>query len=66
MFLCKPLSKDDVVYDYEHAIAIFSTGTFDFFYKNSSSVKVGTENFVDIEWFHSLFDKSVPKFYLER
>jgi len=38
----------------------------DFFYKNSSSVKVGADEFVDINFFYSLFDGGHPKHYLKR
>lgn len=38
---------------------------FDFYFKNASSVKIGTEALVDIECFHSLFDKSLPKMFLK-
>ncbi|USD20202.1 hypothetical protein ACJJIC_16925 [Microbulbifer sp. ANSA002] len=37
---------------------------FDFFYKNSSSVKIGIKSAADIDCFHSLFDSSRPKRYL--
>ena len=39
---------------------------FDFFYKNSSTIKIGSKSFVDMDCFNSLFDKSVPKMYLKR
>lgn len=38
---------------------------FDFYFKNSSSVKIGTEKLVGIECFLSLFDKKSPKMYLK-
>lgn len=38
----------------------------DFFYKNSSSVKVGVGEFVDIDFFYSLFDGNHPKHYLKK
>ncbi|MNI72019.1 hypothetical protein D3C73_1279350 [compost metagenome] len=37
---------------------------FDFFYKNSSSVKIGSDKFVDLECFYSLFDRTLSKRYL--
>lgn len=39
---------------------------FDFFYKNTSSIKIGLENQVDIDCFYSLFDKMKPKMYLRK
>ncbi|MFP0198000.1 hypothetical protein ACKJSM_22870 [Pseudomonas sp. PHC1] len=39
---------------------------FDIFYKNSSSIKIGTDAAVDIDCFYSLFDGSLPKHYLRR
>jgi hypothetical protein len=37
---------------------------FDFFYKNTSTVKVGLDDMVDVECFYDLFSKSRPKRYL--
>lgn len=37
---------------------------FDFFFKNTSSIKIGTDAVVDIDCFYSLFDGSLPKRYL--
>jgi len=37
---------------------------FDFFYKNSSSIKIGMDGFVDLECFYSLFDRTLSKRYL--
>lgn len=37
---------------------------FDFFYKNSSSIKVGIDRHADIECFYSLFDGDREKHYL--
>lgn len=37
---------------------------FDFFFKNTSSIKIGTDAVVDINCFYSLFDGGVPKHYL--
>ncbi|CAI8957082.1 DUF2326 domain-containing protein [Pseudomonas chlororaphis] len=37
---------------------------FDFFYKNTSSIKIGTDKAVDINCFYSLFDGALPKKYL--
>lgn len=39
---------------------------FDFFYKNSSSIKIGMDNLADINCFYSLFDKLKPKMYLRK
>ncbi|MDP1539906.1 MAG: hypothetical protein Q8L72_04540 [Moraxellaceae bacterium] len=38
---------------------------FDFFYKNSSCVKIGVVGDISIEYFYSLFDKSKPKKYMK-
>ncbi|MCQ3024743.1 hypothetical protein NLO74_01770 [Pseudomonas tremae] len=37
---------------------------FDFFFKNTSSIKIGLDAPVNIECFYSLFDGTVPKHYL--
>lgn len=37
---------------------------FDFFFKNTSSIKIGFDAPVNIECFYSLFDGTVPKHYL--
>ncbi|TBU98771.1 hypothetical protein [Phytopseudomonas dryadis] len=37
---------------------------FDFFYKNSSSIKLGIDKYADIECFYSLFDGKQKKHYL--
>lgn len=37
---------------------------FDFFYKNSSSVKIGIDKFVDIECFYAFLDKTIAKKYI--
>lgn len=37
---------------------------FDFFYTNSSSVKIGTYKNADLNIFYSLFDKTIPKRYI--
>lgn len=39
---------------------------FDFFYKNTSALKVGSDTFVDINCFYSLFDGNHPKHYLRK
>lgn len=37
---------------------------FDFFFKNSSSIKIGTDTAVNMSCFYSLFDGTLPKHYL--
>lgn len=37
---------------------------FDFFFKNTSSIKIGTDEVVGIDCFYSLFDGGLPKRYL--
>jgi hypothetical protein len=39
---------------------------FDFFYKNTSSVKIGIDGLADIDCFYNLFDSGRPKHYLGR
>lgn len=39
---------------------------FDFFFRNTSSVKIGVSESVSIEYFLSLFDKSKPKMFLTK
>lgn len=38
---------------------------FDFFFKNTSAVKIGSDDLVDIECFYALFDHTYPKRYLK-
>ncbi|AVJ26942.1 hypothetical protein [Achromobacter spanius] len=37
---------------------------FDFFFKNSTSIKIGAESKVDIGCFYALFDKTLPKRFM--
>lgn len=39
---------------------------FDFFFKNTSSVKIGIETPADINSFYSFFDQTKPKYYLHQ
>ncbi|WP_084682827.1 hypothetical protein [Perlucidibaca piscinae] len=39
---------------------------FDFFFKNSSSVKIGIERPVDINFFHSLFNRTQDRYFLAK
>lgn len=38
---------------------------FDFFYKNTTSIKIGCDSQIGIECFYSLFDSRLPKRYLK-
>jgi hypothetical protein len=39
---------------------------FDFFCKNSTSVKIGKDKYADIDCFYSLFDSTQAKHYLRK
>lgn len=39
---------------------------FDFFCKNTTSVKIGKDTYADIDSFYSLFDSTQPKWYLRK
>lgn len=39
---------------------------FDFFYKNTSAIKIGIDSHADIDFFYGLFDSGRPKHYLRR